>query len=33
LIFGHCYFSLDNMSAYICAECGKEIYVSNASEE
>lgn len=27
LFFGHCYFSLENMSAYLCAECGKEKYV------
>lgn len=27
LIFGHCYFSLENMSAYVCVECGKEKYV------
>jgi YgiT-type zinc finger domain-containing protein len=25
-IFGHCYYSLENMSAYICVECGKEMY-------
>ena len=27
MIFGHCYFSLENMSGYVCVECGKEKYV------
>ena len=33
LIFGHCYFSLENMSAHVCVECGKEKYVGYDKDE